>query len=132
MIYGFSLNYIGTKALYKLKLLDCCYIVYSNNIDHYLNMLLHDQPEFILGLGGYSGGQQNDIKVEAFSKPLNEANYSPKFGNALCSLISWKITQLINQKTLRSKYAYLHIPSTTPLNKIVLTIEEILKESQKI
>jgi len=50
MIYGFALG--GTShILYRLKQLSCCYLVFPNNLDHYLNMLLHDQPEYIVGLG---------------------------------------------------------------------------------
>lgn len=52
MIYAFAFaGDISAKTLYKLKSIDHCYIVYLNYIDHYLNLLFHGQPEFILGLG---------------------------------------------------------------------------------
>ena len=63
-IYGFALSGGTSRILYQLKQIDCCYLVYPNNIEHYLEMLLHDQPSYILALGTYSGVDQDQIRIE--------------------------------------------------------------------
>lgn len=123
-IYGFALG--GTsRLLYQLKNIDCCYIIFPNNVDMYLNMLTHDQPAYILGLGSYSGVDQHHIQIETMCsspskdnlvemKPFLQPNASMKFsagvGNSRHSLISWKIMELIEQQKLQARYTFLHIP----------------------
>lgn len=53
-VYGFAISG-GRQILYKLKNLDCCYLISLNNIEHYSKMLIHDQPNRIVGLGSRSG-----------------------------------------------------------------------------
>ena len=155
MLYAFALTSSLSMLLYKLSEPDCCYIVYSNNIDHYLNLLLHDQPRFILGMGVYSGVDQEVLRIETvttnqFRNSSIESNIdsseklvinpfvrsigdssklASSLGNSWCNLISWKIMQLINQKKLNSQYTFLHIPRTYPLYKSKEIIEEMLKTS---
>jgi hypothetical protein len=64
MLYAFALTSGLGRLLYRLKLPDHCYIVYSKNIDHYFDLLIHDQPSQILGLGSYSGVDQDKIRIE--------------------------------------------------------------------
>lgn len=101
----------------------------------YLDMLIHDQPEYVLGLGSYSGTDQDKVRVETictnkfrndlvegdkykqieielFIKPAEDMKYARGIGNSYCNLVSWKITQLIKQKKLKAQYAFLHIPKT--------------------
>lgn len=153
MLYAFVLTSSLGRLLYQLKEPDCCYIVWSNNIDHYLDLLLHDQPKFILGMGVYSGVDQDAIRIETytinqfrnnpiefdtnspkklfidpFSKPLvDNSKLASGLGNSWCNLISWKIMRLINQKKLNSRYTFLHIPKLYPLYKSKKIIEEMLK-----
>lgn len=119
--------------LYQLRNLDCCYSVFPNNIDYYLNLLLHDQPNYILGMGTYSGVDQDKIRIETLCTnkfrndilygneyvekkidPYLEVSESMKFasgiGNSYCNLVSWKITELIDKGKLKAKYTFLHIP----------------------
>jgi len=63
-IYGFALSGSTNQILWQLKQIDCCYFVFPNNISHYLQMLLMDQPTYILGLGSYSGVDQDKIRIE--------------------------------------------------------------------
>lgn len=67
-LYGFSLSSLTSKILWRLKPLEMCYQVFSNNIDHYLQMLIHDQPKCILGMGTYSGVAQDKIRIETIVK----------------------------------------------------------------
>lgn len=39
-LYGFAFEGLPAKMLYRLRAPDMCYIVYSNNINHYLKMLI--------------------------------------------------------------------------------------------
>lgn len=136
MLYAFTLTSGFGKLLYRLKLPDHCYIVYSNNINHYLDLLIHDQPSHILGIGSYSGVDRDKIRVEGittnkfrnnkieenvpdrleinnFLIPLmsnKNLKHADAMGNSWCNLISWKIMRLIENKTLRSQYSFLHIP----------------------
>ncbi len=155
MIYGFAFttNNIGTKTLYKLSSIDHCYILWSNNIDNYLNLLLHDQPELILGLGTYSGVDQDQIRIETqttnkfrnnpidpdplnkstislapFLKPADGSKIASGLGNSWCNLVSWKIINLINHKTLKSKYTFLHIPKKFSISQATNIIENMINQ----
>lgn len=153
MLYAFALtNSIG-RILYKLKTPDHCYIVWDNNIDHYLNILLHDQPQYILGMGEYSGIDQEAIRIETvttnrfrnnsiepsvkYLKRLKLNNFleskddnakiASTLGNSRCNLVSWKIMKLINSGALKSHYAFLHVPNKFPSHQTVRLIEQMLK-----
>lgn len=133
-IYGFALGSTG-RLLYRLKNIDCCYLVFPNNLDKYLDMLVHDQPPYILGLGSYSGVDQDKIRIETicsnqfhndlvdgdqyteveikpFLEPSATMKYAKAIGNSYCNQVSWKIMQLINNGKLNSQYTFLHIPKT--------------------
>lgn len=133
-IYGFALGNTG-RLLYQLKNIDCCYLVFSNNLDKYLDMLIHDQPQYILGLGSYSGIDQDKIRIETicsnqfrndfadgdqyteveirpFLKPTVAMKCAKAIGNSYCNHASWKMMQLINEGKLHSQYTFLHIPKT--------------------
>ena len=134
-IYGFALG-STSRLLYRLKNIDCCYLVFPNNLDKYLNMLIHDQPPYILGLGSYSGVDQDKIRIETicsnqfrndfvddnqyaeteikpFLKPTAMMKYAKTIGNFYCNQISWKIMQLINQGKLHSQILISRKPSNT-------------------
>lgn len=154
MLYAFALTGGLGKLLYKLKSPDHCYIVYSNNIDHYLNLLVHDQPIQILGLGSYSGADQNKIRIERittnqfrndkieenapdkleinnflqFPIPNDHLKYADAIGNSWCNLISWKIIRLIENGTLHSRYTFLHIPKDFDQKLAVSAINQALLE----
>lgn len=138
-IYGFSLSGMTSRILWRLKPLSMCYNVWLNNIDHYLDMLIHDQPKYIFGLDTYTGSDQNNIRIEClatnqfrnipietcfditktislnpFVKPTNQAIFISSQENSLSNLISWRIGRLIEQNILKSKYSLLYIPKTMP------------------
>lgn len=149
MIDGFALGNTG-KILYRLKNIGCCYLVFPNNINHYLDLLLHDQPLYLLGLGSYSGVDQDKIRVETlcsnqfrnnydgdkrqeilikpFLKPNSQAKFAKAIRNSYCNLVSWKIMQLIQMRKLRSQYTFLHIPKTMKPWIASQTIDEVLAE----
>ena len=136
-LYGFSLSGQTSRILWKLKNVDMCYEVHSNNIDHYLKMLIHDQPKYILGMGTYTGVDKDSIRIETITKnqfrndvikndfPISKqimispfvkesenTKLASALGNSWCNLISYKIMKLIENNELNSKYTFLHIPSS--------------------
>lgn len=110
-IYGFALSGGTGRILYRLKQIDCCYLVYPNNVEHYLEMLLHDQPQYVLGLGTYSGDNEKQrVEINLFLYETSQMKLAEVMGNSHCNLVSWKIMQLINQGKLNAQYTFLHIP----------------------
>ena len=71
-IYGlaFRKDDLGAYTLRRLKNIDCCYQIWPNNLESYLTDLLHNKPEYILGLGIYSGRDQDKIRIEK-NAPIN-------------------------------------------------------------
>lgn len=134
-IYGFGfIKNISAYTLYRLRNINCCYLLCGEkSIDKYLELLLHDQPAYILGLGVYTGPNQQQIRIERktnnrfgqrfltgndlmeieidpFLKPGLISGYSSSIGNYYCNMVSWRIMELIRSKKLKSKYCFLHIP----------------------
>ena len=153
-IYGFAfIKNVSAYTLYRLKNVGCCYLLCgAASIDKYLEFLLHDQPEYILGLGQFFGSQQNQIRIETkcannfknrainsqfgiketvrmvpFLKPQGLSVLSESIGNSYCNLVSWKIMELINKQKLKSKYTFIHIPKYMPVR---LSTEEINQLSE--
>lgn len=117
----------------------------------YLDILIHDQPSYVLGLGSYSGADQDKIRIETicsnqfrndfsegdqyteikinpFLKPTAAMKYATAIGNSYCNLISWKIMQMINYEKLHSHYTFLHVPKTM---KYWIASQEIDKALQE-
>lgn len=154
-LYGFAFAGLPAKILYSLKAPEMCYIVYPNNIDHYLKMLIHDQPTYIFGMGTYSGVDQDAIRIETVTKnqfhndtieeqfpksktlllqPFVKEIYQTKFasalGNSWCNLVSWKIARQIEKDELQSKYTFLHIPKSFSFKNSVEIIETMINASR--
>ncbi len=131
-IAGFCLG--GTRTLlYKLRRVSSCYVLFENNLNHYLKMIHHEQPDAVLGLGTYSGKDQGKIRVETrftnqfrndyidgesekvistepfFDLP-NEMKLATAAGNSWCNMFSYKIATFIKDENLDTGYAFLHIP----------------------
>lgn len=151
MLYAFALTSELGRLLYQLKYPDCCYIVYSNNIDHYLKMLLNDQPSHILGLGSYSGIDKDKIRIETITTnrfrndsietnapeeikinnylETSNENFRMAFalGNSYCNLISYKIMRLIEEGKLKSQYSFLHIPKEMYNKDLISLLDNIVR-----
>ena len=150
-LYGFSLSGQTSRISWKLKNVHMCYEVHSNNIDHYLKMLIHDQPKYILGMGTYTGVDKDNIRIETvtknqfrndviendfpitkqiiinpFVKESENTKLASAVGNSWCNLISWKIMRLIENKELNSEYTFLHIPSSFDLKGSVILIDKLI------
>lgn len=152
MIYAFALTDNLKVLLYQLKSPDLNALVASRDIEDYLNLLIKDQPSYIIGLGSYSGVDRDKIRIERITSNSFRNNkieedlldklkidnfltpdisnknlkFADALGNSWCNLISWKIMRLIKNKTLNSRYSFLHIPKSFNLNLATQEIENLL------
>jgi hypothetical protein len=154
-IYGFALGSTG-RLLYQLRNISCCYLVYPNNLDMYLDMLIHDQPQYILGLGSYSGVDQDKIRIETicsnqfrndfidsnhyveaeihpFLTPNSLMKFTSAIDNSYCNVASWKIMLLIQKEKLQSQYTFLHIPKSMKPWEVCAEIDNaLLQKSEEV
>lgn len=150
--FAFTRRNISCQTLYQLKnrKIDHRYLLWGEvSIDLYTKQLLHDQPDYILGLGRYGGRDKDKIKIErtcsnqfgkrllgndnyeeleinSFLKPGKLSIYSKSIKTSYCNLVSWKIMSLIKENKLKAKYCFLHIPTTFKLHETVGEIEEMI------
>ena len=150
-IYGFAFGKtIASGILYRLKNIDCCYLVFGvTSIEQYLNFLIKGQPEYILGLGVYKGIDQDEIRIEEvctnkfkngfieddkfeiskinpYLKPNKLSKLAGGIENSYCNYISYKIINLIQAGELKSKYTFLHIPKSFNAQISAKTIDEMI------
>ena len=109
------------------------------SIDKLVEKLIKLQPDKILGLGRYSGRDQDKIRIEAtcsnkfrnstfdnsplthlsinhWIQPNDEFKLAKGIGNSWCNLVSYKIMSAINSGKLKSQYTFLHIPKNVVLD----------------
>lgn len=142
---------ISTRVMYKLRNTHSSYQVFSNNLDHYLWLLLHWQPNHILGLGMYSWRDQDALRIETHcsNQFRNEYMHSQKkeaitlqpfltpdnslwkfangMGNSLCNKTSYEIMQLIRTWELHSQYTFIHIPMSFSCSVAAREIDTALR-----
>jgi hypothetical protein len=62
--------------MYSIKHVDFYYQIFPNNLDRFFNILLKDQPNYILGLGIYTGRDQDKIRIETTCTNRVNNNYA--------------------------------------------------------
>jgi hypothetical protein len=152
--FAFSKRNISAATLWGLKHINHRYQVWPNNLDRYLDLLLHDQPAYVLGLGLYSGRDREKIRIETkctnklsrgysegnklievplnpFLVPSGGSKYGQRMGNSLCNLTSWKIMKLVNSGRLRSRYTFLHLPKTMKTPRVVAEVDKMLADFKR-
>lgn len=104
----------------------------KEDIEGFVEDLVKIKPEFILGLGEYSGRDQdkirqevrcsNKFKNETLGKSLEKIDIEPisidsdlvklskNMGNSYCNLVSYLIMKKIKSGQLKSRYIFLHLP----------------------
>lgn len=148
--FAFGKENISSRVLWRLKNIDCCHQVFGeSSIGKYMEFLLRNKPEYILGLGVYSGKDQNKIRIETlctnkfrnelregstlkksainpFLEPSENSKYASGIGNSYCNLTAWKITKLIKEEKLSSQFTFLHIPEKMKTWFVIKEIDKIL------
>jgi hypothetical protein len=161
-MYGFAfVKNLSSKVLYKLKNVDCCYLLAGKaSIDKYMEFLLHDQPENIIGMGVYFREDYGKIRIENLctnklknklhsSEKLVEYRMSPfihnvngfkvpenkedsyKIGDSYCNYVSFKIMNLIGKGRLNCGYTFLHIPKKLKFSEVAPIVDVELEQYLK-
>jgi hypothetical protein len=148
MIYAFAFKRnISCQTLYSLKNLENMDLLWGKaSIDKYCKKLLIDQPEYILGLGQYTGRDKECVwmetecssrygnnkenieylKIRPFLKETELIKKSNHIGYSYCNLVSYKISKLIQERKLKSKYTFLHIPKNMRIIEVALELNNNL------
>lgn len=150
MLYCFAFPPCS-QILSQLLTCDKKTVVNPREIDAYIQILLEDQPTYVLGLGSYSGIDQDKIRIETLAKnkfrntsidaslpmlqnvvinpfvqTIPQTKITSGLGNSWCNVISWKIAQLIVLKKLHSQFAFLHIPKKFDGERAAVIINDLL------
>jgi pyrrolidone-carboxylate peptidase len=156
MLYSFAFG--GNLSAQVLHCLDSAidhrYFIRPKNLNRYLEILVNDQPEYILGMGLYAGRDQDkirlelkcsnkfknqildypnfvELKINPFLTPLDYSKLASGIGFYYCNLISYKIVSLIKEEKLKSSYTFLHIPKKFDKQKATIEIQSILAAKDK-
>lgn len=151
MLYTFAFANISGRVVSKLTDTTGRAILRPSTINQYIEELVLKQPQFILGLGEYTGKDQNLVRIESQCKNqfrnnkidpslpidttlswipfLSKTDKSKKgsaLGNSWCNLVSWRIMQLIEQKKLKSRYTFLHLPQSMPEEEMLAIVQNLI------
>jgi pyrrolidone-carboxylate peptidase len=150
-VYGFAFTRrnISCQTLYSVEGFTHRTLLWGEvSIDRYVQKLLLDQPEYILGMGIYGGRDREHIRIETtcfnkfrrkeimpgapeqfeipyFVKPTEISIIAKSIGNSWCNLVSWKITEQIMRGDLKSKFTFLHLPKRMDLNLTTTEVNSI-------
>jgi len=93
--------------------------------------------KFIVGLGDYSGKDQNNLRLETechredqtfhinnLLKPITGVIYSEDIGNSYCNLISFMITK----NYPNTSYSFIHIPKKMDAKFAAKKINELIED----
>lgn len=146
MIYAYTVGKTRlTNILWNLQNVDKRYIVYPNNIEYYLKMILHEKPASILGMGIYSGRDKDKIRIETictnkfkrgfldidekveltipnFLTEDDKFKLAKGMGNSYCNFSAYKITKFIKGNKLDTKFSFLHVPKRCKKEEILTSI----------
>lgn len=154
-LYGFAFTKrnISCQTLYSLNKIDHRYLLWgAETMDRYINnVLLKEQPEYVLGMGVYYGRVKHkvrietqcnnkykgkfigvdepvDIPMEPFLQPVENAVLTDGIGTSYCNLVSLKILKQIHEGNLKSKYTFLHIPKKMNKDLAVTTVQKMIDQ----
>ena len=143
LIFGFKGNISG-EILKDLEIKsDKVLLTNLDSFTDLLNTIQIKNPNYILGLGQYSGKDQKYIKLEiccsnrfrnspdiperininSFINPTNQIHLANSIGNSFCNKISY---QIMKNHPKHSRYTFLHIPKNFDQKKAKSIIEESL------
>lgn len=155
MLYTFAFANISGQVVSKLTDTTGNTILRPSTINQYIEELVLKQPQYILGLGEYSGKDQNLIRIEtecknqfrnnqidpslpiettltwkAFLAKNDKSKKGAALGNSWCNLVSWRIMQLIESKKLQSHYTFLHLPQSLPEEQLIETVQNLINSAK--
>lgn len=148
--FGFGLHNISCQTLYATEGFDQRYLLWGiKTFNKYLERLIKDQPEYILGMGVWwqkgdkirietkchnrfknkfiDGDQEIEYQINPWVKEGDKSVFTDKIGKSYCNYISFKIVGLINKGELRSKFSFLHIPKNMPIEITKTEVERMIR-----
>ena len=121
-------------------------------ISKFVQQLLKSNPPFVLGLGIYSGRDNDTLRIETvcsnkfkntvqgpvlyqrsitpFLQPLNKSKLAQGLGNSYCNLISFLIMDTIEKQKLQTKYTFIHVPKNFDIGTAINEINSMLTQSR--
>ncbi len=133
-VFAFTRRNISCQTLYGVDGFDHRTLLWGvASIDRFVQKLLADQPDYILGMGIYGGRDREHIRIETtcfnkfrrkeimpgapekldipyFVQPTETSILAKSIGNSWCNLVSWKIVEQIIKGDLKSRFTFLHLP----------------------
>lgn len=165
LLYGFhshgekniSVEIISKLNIQNSVLLDCNDLEsFQSSADHLLTLV--PNYEYIIGLGQYSGRDNEKIRVEGLAKNIfrngviheegmasydlyqpdlgwdsqNRFKHSQAMGNSWCNLSAYIISEVIHKKKYKTKLLFLHIPKSFPAGQAVDLINDLISQWNSI
>lgn len=134
MIFGFAFKNKSASILNELPHIDMKWIMFKNNFTYFLQKIKEEKPEYIVGIGLWSGGGSN-LRIETVCKnkfrnrpinhlvssdhqylikPIFKTNehlvYGKGMGTSWCNYFSYQIMEFLTSSKLSCRYAFIHIP----------------------
>lgn len=152
-----SFSFCKTRSqwiLYKTKWQDSCYLIYGSNTGSYETFLCHDKPDLIVGLGDYTGVDQDNLRIESYctnsfrneivdwSSKIKYSLYVPErlplgfkrgtgMWNWFCNNACYKLLKWIEWKKLKTQLVFIHIPKNYNRGEAATTISHLMISLQQ-
>lgn len=150
-VAGFCIG--GPRSLlYRLRSVDSCYIVYRNNLSHFLKFLQHDKPNYIIGLrtcasdpldrskkiviptcfsneNGTVSRQSTAHTCEPLFLESELVTYSDKPLIGISNDVSYAIASFIESNNIPSRYTLLQIPKVARYKYTASVLDSLIYEA---
>ncbi|NTV31315.1 hypothetical protein HGA91_05060 [candidate division WWE3 bacterium] len=132
--YAFYRRNSGCRLLYSLTGFDYrCLIFGEKSLHTFINRLITDQPDYVIGFGVYGGRDQDKLRIETvcrntfgrkpvieggppellmkpFIHPTLNLKNAKWMGNSWCNRSSYEITNQKARGQLSSAFTFIHVP----------------------
>lgn len=137
-----NILFIAFKGNNSERVLEACEFenkLFIPSTEEGINYAIHfvsiNKPEYVIGLGEYSGGDKSKLRIETlcnknfrnkeigdsyilnmseFLKPQKNSKIASGIGNSWCNLLS---VRMINAKAYVPLYGFIHIPKAFGISK---------------
>lgn len=147
-------NNISEKILRELNVDQKVYLkADEKEIIEFVRNINFSNTSHILGLGVYTGRDQNLLRIETvctnkfrnqiqgnkyeeiaisnFIEPTNNTKYARRIGNSYCNLVSYLIMKSILNNNAGTQYSFIHIPKLFGITQATDEINKFFNKSLK-
>lgn len=133
MILGFALSKQTNQILEVLHVDQKIFVNDPTNFLGFVSQIINLAPDYIIGLGGYSGRDRKTLRVEtactnkfrnsfvdssalithslnAYIQPNTQIKLAKGIGNSYCNLFSYLLINELLKIDSKSHYNFVHIP----------------------